>query len=200
MNMKNKNNIAEMETKLAQLKANQVDTPAQAKARKLIKPMFITFGVVFFIVIGLIQSGKNEPKQQQVTPFEQASASSGNGLLILNSFVTSIETTLNQKKAITVSLASDSEKRNCSIVVTLDYLSASIGELTNVKRDQPDFDISCNWSDKYYVLSSKHDTYAKVQIIEARDDSPMTVGLNARLTTAKGELATFIGDDIVIEN
>lgn len=199
--MDDKNHMSEMETKLAQLKANHVDNPAQAKARKLIKPLLISFPLIFIIAfVIMIIDISNDPKPQLDTPAKSAQATSGNGLLILNSFVTSIETTLNQKKAITVSLAGDSEKKNCSIVVTLEYLSAGIGELTNVKRDQPDFDISCNWADKYYVLSSKHDTYAKVQIIEARDDSPMTVGLNARLTTTKGELATFIGDDIVIEN
>ena len=50
-----------------------------------------------------------------------------------------------------------------------------------------------------YSLSNKRDTHANVQIIEARSNTPMKIGLNVRLTRTRGELATFIGDDIVMK-
>ncbi|MCJ8305095.1 hypothetical protein [Shewanella sp.] len=72
--MKNKNNIAEMETKLAQLKANHVDTPAQAKARKLIKPLLISFPLIFIIAfIIMIIDVSNDPTPAVTTSTEQAS-------------------------------------------------------------------------------------------------------------------------------
>ena len=98
MSNKQQDHIKDMEEKLAALKVNHVDSPAQARARKLIKPMFITFGVMFLIIIGIMQSANKVSKAQLVSPNEQASASSGNGFLVLNQFVTSNETTLNQKK------------------------------------------------------------------------------------------------------
>ena len=36
--------------KLEEIKANHVDTPAQAKSRKLIKPLFISIGVLFIVL------------------------------------------------------------------------------------------------------------------------------------------------------
>ncbi|MEZ9198555.1 hypothetical protein [Shewanella sp. 10N.286.54.B9] len=204
--MSNKNHISDMEKKLAQLKANHVDTPAQSKARKLVKPLFMTLGFTFlglFIMLIFVPSSKNQTivstqSIAEAIPREVATASSPD-LKVLNTFVTSITTTLNKKEAHTLSLTDDSKENNCTIVFTLDYLIAGVGELSNVKRNQPDFDFSCSWTDKYYVLSSNHDTYAKVQIIEAAEGMPMKVGFNAKLTTQKGEQATFIAEDVEIK-
>ncbi|MGS0695304.1 hypothetical protein [Shewanella sp. 0m-4] len=42
--------------KIEETKANQVDTPAQAKARKLIKPLFISIGVLFIVLFLILLS------------------------------------------------------------------------------------------------------------------------------------------------
>ncbi|MGS0691206.1 hypothetical protein [Shewanella sp. 30m-9] len=42
--------------KFEETKANQVDTPAQAKARKLIKPLFISIGVLFIVLFLILLS------------------------------------------------------------------------------------------------------------------------------------------------
>ncbi|QYK02418.1 hypothetical protein [Shewanella psychrotolerans] len=73
MTDKKQNQIADMEAKLAHLKANHVDSPAQAKARRLIKPLFISIGVIFALIfIALIFSAGNEHKPE----VETASSSS----------------------------------------------------------------------------------------------------------------------------
>lgn len=131
-------------------------------------------------------------------PIDEATASSGNGVQVLSQYITGSQTTLNQEPSINITLGGSTEQNNCTISVTRDYLGSTLGVLTNVKRNQPNFDVSCNWENKYYVLSNKHDTHANVQIIETGNNTSMKIGLNARLTTTKGELATFIGDDIVM--
>lgn len=68
MTDKKQNQIANMEAKLAQLKANHVDSPAQAKARRLIKPLFISIGIIFALIfIALIFSAGNEQKPEVTT-------------------------------------------------------------------------------------------------------------------------------------
>ncbi|PKG58004.1 hypothetical protein [Shewanella sp. GutDb-MelDb] len=66
--MSNKNDhISEMEAKLAKLKAEHVDTPAQAKARKLIKPLFISIGVMFLAIFGILISPTDSENQGKTT-------------------------------------------------------------------------------------------------------------------------------------
>lgn len=58
-----KSHIEEMEAKLAKLKAETVDSPAQAKARKLLKPVFLTIATIFgLLFIALIIDIGNDPK------------------------------------------------------------------------------------------------------------------------------------------
>lgn len=55
--------IEEMEAKLAKLKAGMVDSPAQAKARTLVKPVFLTIAAVFGVLfIALIIDIGNDSK------------------------------------------------------------------------------------------------------------------------------------------
>lgn len=62
MTDKQKSHIEEMEAKLAKLKAETVDSPAQAKARKLVKPVFLTIAAVFGVLfIALIIDIGNDP-------------------------------------------------------------------------------------------------------------------------------------------
>lgn len=60
---KPKSHIEEMEAKLAKLKAETADSPAQAKARRFVKPVFLTIAAVFGVVfIALIIDIGNDPK------------------------------------------------------------------------------------------------------------------------------------------
>lgn len=60
---KPKSHIEEMEAKLAKLKAETADSPAQAKARRFVKPVFLTIAAVFGVVfIALIIDICNDPK------------------------------------------------------------------------------------------------------------------------------------------
>lgn len=63
MDDKQKNHIKEMEAKLAKIRDETVDSPAQAKARKLVKPVFLTIAAVFGVLfIALIIDIGNHPK------------------------------------------------------------------------------------------------------------------------------------------
>lgn len=55
--------------KLEEAKANHVDTPAQAKARKLIKPLFISIGVLFIVLflIFLLSAGDSDTTAKMLT-------------------------------------------------------------------------------------------------------------------------------------
>ncbi|MEM6188292.1 hypothetical protein [Shewanella scandinavica] len=60
---KPKSHIEEMEAKLAKLKAETADSPAQAKARRFVKPVFLTIAAIFGVVfIALIIDIGNDPK------------------------------------------------------------------------------------------------------------------------------------------
>ncbi|PKG74827.1 hypothetical protein CXF86_11090 [Shewanella sp. GutCb] len=74
MNNKQQEHNKKMEEKLAALKANHVDSPTQAKARKLVKPIFITIGLIFTLlfVALIVDSGSNQ-KTVEVTSTEKAS-------------------------------------------------------------------------------------------------------------------------------
>ncbi|MCS6125741.1 hypothetical protein G3485_03415 [Shewanella baltica] len=106
------------------------------------------------------------------------------------------EITLAGKPAVVFYLGSDVEENYCSISATKDYVLNANGQLLNIKRDQPEFDVSCNWDGEYYVLSSNHITRAEVVFIKSTKNTPMAIRLNAMLTTTKGELATFNSPNI----
>lgn len=60
---KPKSHIEEMEAKLAKLKAETVDSPTQAKARRLVKPVFLTIAAIFgLLFFALIIDIANDPK------------------------------------------------------------------------------------------------------------------------------------------
>ena len=62
MTDKQKSHIEEMEAKLAKLKAETADSPAQAKARQFVKPVFLTIAAVFGVLfIALIIDIGNDP-------------------------------------------------------------------------------------------------------------------------------------------
>lgn len=98
------------------------------------------------------------------------------------------------KKAAVFYLGGSSENY-CTITATNDYITTASGKLKNSRHDQPEFDASCDWAGKYYVISSKHKTHAEFTISKSVDNTSV-LSFNATLTTTKGELATFVGNDI----
>lgn len=60
---KPKSHIKEMEAKLAKLKAETVDAPTQAEARRFVKPVFLTIATIFGVLfMALIIDIGNDPK------------------------------------------------------------------------------------------------------------------------------------------
>lgn len=67
-------NKQDFEDELARLKASNIDSPAQAKARKLIKPIMTVIAVIFTILfIALIVDGSNDQKPVETPTAKQPS-------------------------------------------------------------------------------------------------------------------------------
>jgi hypothetical protein len=109
----------------------------------------------------------------------------GSEIATLDSFINGSSTTLNGKQALTFYLGGD-QSNYCDITATAEYVTQSNGILVNVRRNQPDFDVSCTWGGEYYVISSKHQSRADLTITKP-DGGPSRFSLTGFLVTVKGE-------------
>ncbi|MEE1981383.1 hypothetical protein [Shewanella xiamenensis] len=124
--------------------------------------------------------------------------SGGNDDLKLNKFISKLETQLNNKPATVFSFGGDNENF-CSVSVNHDFFKSQNGEFSNVRRNELQFDMSCNTGGNYYVISSNHDTYAKVKFY-GRSETPKTIyaNIDAKLTTVDGDSLFVSGSDIAV--
>ncbi|MFT5788043.1 MAG: hypothetical protein ACI8SJ_000138 [Shewanella sp.] len=109
----------------------------------------------------------------------------------LDTFLDGSKTTMANQPALVLYLGGNMNRNYCTVTATDVYLRSSKGVFTSIKNNQPNFDFECNWGGKYYVLSNKHPTYANVTLTPSTSTSPMTMYIDAKLTTLKGEPATF---------
>lgn len=118
--------------------------------------------------------------------------------LKLNNFISKLETQLNNKPATVFSFGGDNENF-CSVSVNHDFFKSQNGEFSNVRRNELQFDMSCNTLGNYYVISSNHDTYAKVKFY-GRSETPNTIyaNIDAKLTTIDGDSLFVSGSDIAV--
>ncbi|MCT8858317.1 zinc ribbon domain-containing protein [Shewanella xiamenensis] len=118
--------------------------------------------------------------------------------LKLNNFISKLETQLNNKPATVFSFGGDNENF-CSVSVNHDFFKSQNGEFSNVRRNELQFDMSCNTLGNYYVISSNHDTYAKVKFY-GRSETPKTIyaNIDAKLTTPDGDYLFVSGSDIAV--
>lgn len=109
------------------------------------------------------------------------------------------DSSLSGKPATVFHLGGDKENY-CTVTFTNDFFKSSKGKLSNLRRNQPEFDMDCNWDSNYYVISTDDDTFVKANFY-GKEDQPMTlfVDIDAKLTTTNGESASVSGNDIAIE-
>lgn len=116
----------------------------------------------------------------------------------LNNFINKLETQLNNKPATVFTFGGDINNF-CSVSINHDFFKSQNGEFSNVRRNELQFDMSCNTGGNYYVISSEHDTYAKVKFY-GRSETPNTIyaNIDAKLTTVDGGSLFVSGSDIAV--
>lgn len=118
--------------------------------------------------------------------------------LKLNNFISKLETPINSKPATVFTFGGDNENF-CSVSINDDFFKTQKGEFSNVRRNESQFDMICNTGGGHYVISSDHDTYAKVKFY-GRSETPQIIyaNIDAKLTTVDGDSLFVSGSDIAV--
>lgn len=116
--------------------------------------------------------------------------------LKLNNFISKLETPINSKPSTVFTFGGDNENF-CSVSINDDFFKTQNGEFSNVRRNESQFDMICNTGGNHYVISSDHDTYAKVKFY-GRSETPQIIyaNIDAKLTTVDGDSLFVSGSDI----
>lgn len=116
----------------------------------------------------------------------------------LTNAINKYETQRNSQPATVFNFGGDNDNF-CSITINNDFFKSQNGEFSNVRRNEPQFNMDCDTGGHYYVISSNHDTYAKVKFY-GRSETPKTIyaNIDAKLTTVDGDYLFVSGSDIAV--
>ncbi|KEK29103.1 WYL domain-containing protein [Shewanella xiamenensis] len=116
----------------------------------------------------------------------------------LTNAINQYETQLNSQPATVFAFGGDNDNF-CSVSINHDFFKSQNGEFSNVRRNEPQFNMDCNTGGNYYFISSEKDTYAKVKFY-GRSETPKTIyaNIDAKLTTVDGNSLFVSGSDIAV--
>jgi RNA polymerase subunit RPABC4/transcription elongation factor Spt4 len=108
------------------------------------------------------------------------------------------ETNFTGKPATTFYFGGEAEN-HCSVTSTHDLFKSNMGTLSNMRGNQPEFDVSCDWDGNHYVISSNHDTFAKATFYGKKDvPNTLFANIDAKLATIDGDSVSVSGSNIEV--